>query len=110
MKHVLMTGMALAMLTASAQSRPPKDADMSLAPWFHSLRQPGTGMSCCSVADCRRTDFRIKGNRYEAMVAGKWQAVPPNTVLDRTDNPTGQAIVCYTPYLGIMCFIKGPET
>ena len=26
------------------------------------------------------------------------------------DNPTGRAVVCYTPTLGIVCFIRGPET
>jgi hypothetical protein len=43
-------------------------------------------------------------------VAGEWKVVPPEVVLRRTDNPTGSAIVCYTPYRGIMCFIRGPET
>lgn len=93
-----------------AEANPPPDADMSLAPWFQSLKQPGTGMSCCSVADCRPTDFRIQGGQYQAFIEGQWRPVPPTVVLRRTDNPTGRAIVCYTPYFGIMCFIRGPET
>ncbi len=109
MKHVLMIGMALGLMMGSAEARPPKNADMSLAPWFHSLRQPGTGASCCSIADCRQTDFRIKGGHYQAKVNGHWKTVPKHTILSRTDNPTGRAVVCYTPYVGIMCFIKGPE-
>ena len=109
MKHALCLSAAFMLLAGSAFARPPKDADMSLAPWFQSLRQPGTGMSCCSIADCRPADFRIEGGRYQVMVDGSWQDVPADTILERMDNPTGRAVVCYTPYRGIMCFIKGPE-
>ena len=93
-----------------ARANPPPDADMSLAPWFHSLMQPGTGMSCCSIADCRPTDYRIRNGHYEALIRGDWKDVPAEVVLHRSDNPTGRAVVCYSPNIGIMCFIKGPET
>jgi hypothetical protein len=104
------------MLTASvfvafqAQARPPEDADPALAPWFQSLRQPGSGVSCCSIADCRAADYRINNDRYEAYVAGAWRTVPPDRVLQRDDNPTGRAVVCWTPATGVMCFIRGPDT
>ncbi len=52
--------------------------------------QPGTGISCCSIADCRQTDYRAAGDHYEALVQGRWISVPPEKVLDRTDNPTGR--------------------
>lgn len=110
MKPVVLAIAALGALAGVAQAHPPPDADMSLAPWFRSLKQPGTGMSCCSIADCRQTDVRVRNGQYQALVEGQWQPVPPNVVLRRTDNPTGRAVVCYTPYFGIMCFIKGPET
>jgi len=100
----------LCLFTGLAAARPPEGADMSLAPWFQSLQQPGTGMSCCSIADCRPSEFRIANGSYEAWVAGEWKVVPPEVILRRTDHPTGSAIVCYTPYRGIMCFIRGPET
>jgi hypothetical protein len=80
-----------------------------MAPWFNSLQQPGSGISCCSIADCRRTDSRIVGDHYEVMIDGEWRAVPPSAVVDRDDNPTGRAVVCYTPARGIMCFIKAPD-
>lgn len=99
----------IGLLASPAFARPPPNADMSLAPWFQSLRQPHTGMSCCSVSDCRQTDFRIEGGQYEALIDGQWRRVPPEVVLQRTDNPTGRAVVCYTPYRGIMCFVRGPE-
>ena len=101
---------ALSLVAGAAFARPPANADPALGPWFHSLMQPGTGISCCSEADCRRTDFRINGDHYEAMIQGIWQKVPNETVLKRADNPTGTAVVCWTPTLGIMCFVRGPET
>jgi hypothetical protein len=110
MKGVLRLGAAIGLIAGSAAARPPPNADMSLAPWFQGLRQPGTGMSCCSIADCRQTDFRIAGSHYEAMVDGVWHQVPADKVLEQAYNPTGHAVVCYTPTRGIMCFIRGPET
>lgn len=92
-----------------AGAAPPPNADMSLAPWFNSLQQPGSGISCCSIADCRRTQSRLSGDHYEVFIDDQWKAVPPNAVVDRQDNPTGHAVVCYTPARGIMCFIKAPD-
>lgn len=101
---------ALLALAATAHAQPPPNADPALAPWFQSLRQPGTGASCCSIADCRPTEYRTKDNHYEALIEGKWLVVPPEKVLQRTDNPTGRAVVCWTPQRGIMCFVRGTET
>jgi len=109
MQQLVFLVACLSAIACPAVARPPPNADMSLAPWFQSLRQPNTGISCCSIADCRQTDFRIAGSHYEAMVEGEWLMVPPDKILPRTDNPTGRAIVCYTPLRGIMCFIRGPE-
>jgi hypothetical protein len=98
------------LLAASAAAAPPQNADPTLAPWFRSLMQPGTTVSCCSLADCRPTEYRIKADHYEAMVGGNWVAVPPEKILQRTDNPTGHAIVCWTPQRGIMCFVRATES
>ena len=82
---VLVAGFSILALFVVA--RPPPNADMSLAPWFQGLRQPGTGLSCCSIADCRPTDFRTNGNHYEAMVEGEWRVVPPHVILEQIENP-----------------------
>jgi len=110
MKSLVIAVVALGSLAGMAKADPPPNSNMSLAPWFRSLKQPGTGMSCCSIADCRQTDFRIQGGQYQALIEGQWRPIPPAAILRRTDNPTGRAVVCYTPYFGIMCFIRGPET
>ncbi len=98
------------MVVASAYGRPPENADPTLAPWFQSLAVPGTGVSCCSIADCRPTDYRTVGDHYEALIEDKWVVIPPRKVLDRTDNPIGRAVVCWTPERGVMCFVRGTET
>jgi hypothetical protein len=94
----------------SVRAAPPDNADPSLAPWFQSLRQPGTGISCCSVADCRVTDYRTNASGYEALIDEKWLSVPPDRILQHISNPTGRAIVCYHPGTGILCFVRPSET
>ena len=94
----------------TARAAPPDNADPSLAPWFQSLRQPGTGISCCSVADCRITDYRTDASGYEALIDEKWLSVPPDRILQHISNPTGRAIVCYHPGTGILCFVRPSET
>ncbi|HXP32336.1 MAG TPA: hypothetical protein VN832_14675 [Stellaceae bacterium] len=89
---------------------PPEGADPTLAPWFQSLRQPGTGVSCCSIADCRATEYRSRGEGYEAFIDERWISVPQERVLDHIDNPTGRAVVCYEPTRGILCFVRPSET
>jgi hypothetical protein len=100
----------LALPATLIQASPPQDADQTLAPWFESLRQPGTGVSCCSIADCRMTDYRTAGDGYEAFIEDRWVPVPREKVLDHIDNPTGRAVVCYLPGMGILCFVRPAET
>jgi hypothetical protein len=92
-----------------AYGAPPENADPALAPWFQSLRQPETGMSCCDIADCRPTEYRMTGDDYEVWIDNKWMTVPPRRILQRTDNPVGRAVVCWTPQRGIMCFVRAVE-
>ena len=98
------------MITARADAEPPPNADPALAPWFRSLMQPGTGISCCALSDCRATESRITGDHYEALIGEKWFVVPPEKILQRTDNPIGRAIVCWTPQRGIVCFVRATES
>jgi hypothetical protein len=96
-------------LPASSRAEPPPDASPAWSPWFNSLRDPHTGMSCCSEADCRRTTARIRDGHYEAFIDNRWVAIPPEKVLDHETNPTGEAVVCWSPVAGILCFVRGPE-
>jgi hypothetical protein len=94
---------------SAAAAQPPDNADPSLAPWFQGLRQPGTGISCCSIADCRATEYRTGADGYEALIDGTWLRVPQDKVLHRVDNPIGRAVVCYMPGRGILCFVTPDE-
>ena len=108
MRRILLGAGALLCHTASAA--PPDDADPKLAPWFNNLRQPWTNALCCSMADCRPAPSRGRGDHYETFVGGEWRAVPEDKVLLRSDNPTGRAVVCWTPTAGILCFVPAPES
>ena len=108
MTRLFLTAALLFPTIAGAQ--PPADADPALGPWFRSLLQPGTSISCCSVSDCRATEYRIESDHYEVLIGENWIVVPPDRILQRTDNPTGRAVVCWTPQRGIMCFVRATES
>lgn len=129
LKLVIAALLAVTVVASVAWGAPPENADPTLAPWFNSLKQPGTGIGCCSMADCRPVDTRVGANGYEAFVEavpgdkdaelrtdstgrtawGKWVAVPPEKMLAGKENPLGRAVVCYTPALGVLCFVRGTE-
>jgi hypothetical protein len=94
----------------TAVARPPPNANPAFKSWFESLHDPDGVFPCCSVSDCRLTESRVTGNHYEALIEGEWLAVPPEKVLHHTDNPTGQAVACWSEEMGILCFIPGPGT
>ena len=101
-------------IVASHPAAPP-DADPALAPWFRSLERPDGNGSCCSESDCRRTQYRIVGDHYEALtdeqwhVPRQWIPIPPDKILNRADNPTGEAVLCWLPSLGVLCFVRPAE-
>jgi hypothetical protein len=104
-------------LCAPAAAAPPENPDPRLTPWYKSLRQPGTGAECCGIADCRMVEFRRNDDGYEVFVDQRWRLskpywtrVPPEKILERPDNPTGRAVVCFTPEAGVMCFILPPQS
>jgi hypothetical protein len=119
MRHVVVPGsliLALLGLAGPARAEPPPGADPALAPWFHSLTQPGTGKPCCSLADCRTVRYRTQGGHFQAFIGDAfprwsnaphdWVDVPTAHVLHRLDNPTGEGVACW--FQGqILCFIEG---
>ena len=109
---------ALTLVSAAALGAPPPGADPNseLGKWFQGLRQPGTSVSCCSLADCRMTDHRAGKDGYEVLVGDRWVPVPPGSIV-RTPNPTGRAIVCaavvplyHLPAnITVLCFVAPEE-
>ena len=98
-------------LASAAIAAPPENADPSLGPWFQSLRQPGTGMSCCSEADCRMVEAGSDEKGWYVMVENKRRLyVPPEVVLVH-DNPTGSAVLCASSgFTVIYCFVPPFES
>lgn len=107
-KAALIAGL-LVWAVPTALAAPPEGADPTLAPWYQSLRDPQTGGGCCSIADCRPVEYRIDGDRYEVLWEEKWRPVPPEKVLQQTDNPTGRAVACVYQDK-ILCFVRPSET
>ena len=101
---------------APLRAAPPSDADPNLGPWFKSLRQPQTNLSCCDRSDCRIVRYRIVDGHFQAFMGGefaRWQNppharvdVPDSSVLHRHDNPTGEG-VAWRAQRQIICFVAG---
>jgi hypothetical protein len=102
-------GLAFISIAASAAPPPGSDPDSPTATWFRDLMRPDTNTSCCDASDCRNVVSRITPDGWEARIGAKWLRVPPDRVL-RQDNPTGQAVACYLPWLGIICFVPPPQS
>jgi len=105
-------------LTAPAFAAPPPNADQSLAPWFNSLKS-ANGISCCSIADCRNYPVFPSENGYQVLYEGKLLPVPPETISERVDNPTGSYVICIQKDYWeagvqqgplVRCFIRAPGT
>lgn len=94
----------------SALAAPPPNANPAFSAWFGSLTDPETSVPCCSLTDCRMVEHRRVGDHFEAEVEGHWLSVPIEKVLHRTDNPTGQAVLCWSRVLGVLCFVPGAGT
>jgi hypothetical protein len=73
--------------------------------WFKSLTQPDTGVSCCDVSDCRRTDADWRNGQWWAKVDGAWTPIPHNKELNR-QSIDGDAYVCAGTTRTIFCFVK----
>jgi len=103
--------LVIAVFPRVGKAEPPEGADPALRPWFESLKQPGTGVSCCSISDCRPVQYRLVPEGYEALVGSIWVHVPDDRVLRNQKNPVGRAVLCRSPASGrIYCFVPGPET
>jgi hypothetical protein len=110
----LIAGLTIA-AAGVALAAPPPDADPSLGPWFQSLRQPGSGASCCSISDCHRLTEQqwreTADSGYEVEIRGRWVPVPRSRILNAVENPTGGAVACYSDALRVIyCFVRESET
>jgi hypothetical protein len=103
------------MASAAAVAHDLSDAD---AAWYRSLTN-GKHEYCCSPQrDCEEVDdYRPSSEPggYEALWRGQWVRIPASAVLDRSDNPTGHAVMCawsggdYGNQPVVRCFVRATE-
>ncbi|MGA9016098.1 MAG: hypothetical protein WB509_26675, partial [Acetobacteraceae bacterium] len=57
-------------VSVMANAAPPvgQPIDPEMSWWYQSLKQPGTGAGCCSMADCRPYDSRLVDDHYEILL------------------------------------------
>lgn len=89
---LLYTLVALCVQPAQAQDGHHGQGHAQHHDWYRALKQPGTGMSCCSrlnenEGDCRpvRAYYDDSAERWMALIDGGWQPVPPRVVI-KDDN------------------------
>jgi hypothetical protein len=82
---------------------------MDRGAWFESLKQPGTGMSCCSYVDCRVTASVWQAGQWWARLpeGGPLVPIPPEIVLtDKSgQGPDGEAVLCSGVGNKLFCFV-----
>lgn len=108
-------------LVSPVFGKPPAGAtDPALQQFYQSLTMPGTGVSCCSISDCRpakEQKIDPKTGHYMVLLTPDrfmvdkpmWVEVPPDKIIQGKHNPTGEPVVCWLPAQGVMCYVRGLE-
>lgn len=52
---------------------------------YKTLKQPGTGASCCNNMDCRPVPHRITPTGVEFFVGNRWLLPPTSKLIERSD-------------------------
>lgn len=100
-----MVGLAVGVLLYLAGPAPAQDRGS----WFKSLKQPGTGVSCCDISDCKAVEARWQaGGWWMQLPDASWLEVPQAKVLQQPMSIDGEAYACTLVYDGdtlVRCFI-----
>jgi hypothetical protein len=102
---MLLRALTIPLLCLAPTWRAPTESDRR---WrlFNSLRQPRPtryAVRCGLPAGITAQD-----GHYDALVEGEWRRCPI-TLLNRSDNPTGRAVACWTPR-SASCAVRAPES
>jgi hypothetical protein len=77
--------------------------------WYSDLRQPGTGIPCCGMLECRplqATQIRtVEGGRMQFLLDHEWRDVDPTLILD-LPSPDGRVHARWSSYMKrLLCVI-----
>jgi len=95
---------------------PALSACAALLIWSTGLRAHEERFCCSPDRDCTTTDYETDAQGNYWVVVGKYHErvqVPPDKILQRTDNPTGRAVACWHFINGhpvVRCFVRSPES
>ena len=82
--------------------------------FYDTLQRPDTKGSCCNLTDCRPTQGRVAGDRYEIKVNGAWVSVPADKVVNRSAPDMGFHVCAPYNFDGkpehLYCVVLPPET
>lgn len=83
-------------------------AGMDVDAWFDTLIAPDTGVPCCDRLDCREVATRQGPGGWEVWAGGQWVPIPEEKVVTGTANPLEHGVMCWSPTLGLTCFVPPP--
>ena len=105
---------------AAANPGAPAGGDPAIAAWIDDLQNPATGLSCDNFDPhlVGQADWRYDGGHYQIRIADRWRDVPAPAVIDRIDNPTGNAVAFYVDAADhdgsvaplVYCFVRPAQT
>jgi len=114
--HIIVRGLLIAALSSLPYAAAAFDNGQynnvpdNVRSWFKSVRSPH-GVPCCDIADGHRTDYDVRSDGYWVPIEGKWQHVPPESIVYSAGNPVGEAVVWYVQQGSnsyyIRCFVPG---
>lgn len=108
---------AFGLMVGAAVAAPPENPDPALGPFYRGLTAPDTGMGCCDTSDCRPVQTRNNQGHEEAFIGrqfpgatNEWVRIPDTKRLSPRENPVGEPVVCWTPGLGVICYVGAAGT
>lgn len=113
---------ALALYAGAVIAKPGNstESDPGFSAWIDDLLNPATGLSCDKFDPhvLGQADWRYAGDRYQIRIAERWRDVPAPAVIDRIDNPTGNAVAFYVGAADhdgsvaplVYCFVRPAQT
>lgn len=108
MKAVILALILIAMpVVVSAQ-------EQDRGAWFKGLKQPDTGLSCCSISDCHPVPSKFEKGQWWALSRNtkRFEPIPDEKVLIDKTSILHEAVLCESEYTQVFkpfCFVPLPS-